>query len=459
MNDVSETNLPPPGMSISQVKQNFEDWGLCYSDTDAGGLLVKAPLDAVEAVLIEGGGMVKRDVCNETIEEAGLLVLQLKDQDWTVITDAYYMNLDRLKSYAPRSWVWDLQGERLSQRLGTRSILFEASDTVCTLHYSVWDRGNLVEEFKYDESEDPNVEAEGEGLTSENFATFHLPHPPQVFNSQLRTIAAQEIDDAHLFTLDFLESQQVSWLSIYALARLRGIPESDFVRLDLVKVKIFPRPKEHLPPPDLSMTDALNFDEEYPYSYNSFLYTDRVEGLLLKAQLDEVENILVDSSWQLERDVYEGATVGEGLLVFQLQQQEWTVITDASFLKIDTFESHSPPNWDWENRAESLSQQLQNRIFLFGISEHGAKISYSVWDSGIPTEQLKYDSPRDGDPNLVFSSQIREVQVENIENPYEFIFSFLENQQMSWLTLYTLTRFHGVRLADFVRLDFVSWHG
>jgi hypothetical protein len=270
---------------------------------------------------------------------------------------------------------------------------------------------------------------------------------------------------------DFLEGQQVSWLSLYALTRLDGIKREDFVRLDLVRVKLFPPPISNLPPSHMSLTHALTFDEEYPNDYQSFLYTPRAEGLLVKAPLDAVEAVLVEGGGQLQRDVYGGATAGEGLLTFQLQQQDWSVITDASFLLIDTFESHSPPNWNWESQGQILSERLQTRIILFGIREDGAKIHYSVWDNGILVEQLKYN--RNEAPELteeekmdenynrphipqIFNSQLRSLTAQEIQNAYEFTFNFLESQEMSWLTLYTLTRFYGVRREDFVSLDFVS---
>jgi hypothetical protein len=457
MNSFPGLNLPPPDLSINQVRNNFRadsmgvDW-LCYADTNVEGLLVRAPLDAVEAILVEGGGQVERNVYDGTAEEPGLLVLQLQHQNWTVITDAWYLHMKAFKSYAPRSWNLEVQAQTLSGRLQTRTILFGASDTGGTTDYSVWDRGILVEEVKYDEGEDPNQEEE---IDIDSPPT---PCRPQVFNSQLRDPTAQEIEDVDLLFLDFLESQQVSWLSLYALTRLCGIRRADFVRLDLVKVKIFPSPSANMPPPHMSLTDALSFDEEYEHDYRYFLSTDRAEGLLVKTPLNTVETLLVESGGQLQQDVYGGTTAGEGLLVFQLQQQDWSVITDAWFLVVDTFESHSPSSWNWENQGQHLSAQLQTRIILFGISEDGAKIRYSVWDNGILVEELKYNSNEALNLRLTFNSQLRQVEAQSIQNPHKFTFDFLESQEMSWLTLYTLTRFYGVRREDFVSLDFVSWH-
>ncbi|MBW4621617.1 MAG: hypothetical protein KME17_19925 [Cyanosarcina radialis HA8281-LM2] len=229
----SNWNLPPPNMSMSEVKNNIDqelmpgNW-VCYADTNVEGLLVRAPLDTVESLLIEDGGQVERDVYDGTAEEPGLLVLQLQHQDWTVITDAWYLHIDAFKSYASRSWSIEFQAQNLSERLQTRTILLGASDTGGTTDYSVWDNGILVEELKYDEAEDPNQKEDI------NIDSPPIPCRPQVFNSQLRNPAAQVIEDIDLLIFDFLESQQVSWLSLYALTRLRGIRRKDFVRLDFV---------------------------------------------------------------------------------------------------------------------------------------------------------------------------------------------------------------------------------
>jgi hypothetical protein len=218
---------------MSEVRNNFDqellpaNW-CCYSDTNVEGLLIRTPLDAVEAIMIEYGGQVEQDVYDGTDEESGLLVLQLQHQDWTVITDAWYLHMKAFKSYAPRSWNWEEQARNLSERLQTRTISFGTSDTGGTTNFSVWDNGILVEELKYDEGEDPDLEEECD------MDSPPIPRRPQVFNSQLRNPADQEIEDLGLLIFDFLESQQVSWLSLYALTRLRGIRREDFVSLDFV---------------------------------------------------------------------------------------------------------------------------------------------------------------------------------------------------------------------------------
>jgi hypothetical protein len=233
MNSFPDWNLPPPDASMSEVRNNFDidsmgvDWGCCFS-TNAVGLLARTPLDTVESILIEGGGQVEGDIYDGTTEGPGLLALQLQHQDWTVIADAWHLHIKAFKSYFPKNWNWEKQARNLSERLQTRTILFGTSDTGGTTDFSVWDNGILVEELKYDEGEDPDLEEECD------MDSPPIPRRPQVFNSQLRDPAVQEIEDFGLLIFDSLEKQQVSWLSLYALTRLRGIRREDFVRLDFV---------------------------------------------------------------------------------------------------------------------------------------------------------------------------------------------------------------------------------
>jgi hypothetical protein len=193
------------------------------------GLLIRAPSAQVESIFAQDGACVERNVYDQSLSRCGLLVCQLQQQKWTFIVDPYMLGLfeDTLDGYCALN-IESLPAS-LSQRLHTRTILYEASSSGSTIGYQCWDNGVLVEQLVFDECERPD------NLTIEEMEGLGILYQPQIFTSQLQNIAASEIEDAYSFVFDFLQRQQVSWLTLYGLARMSGITQKDFLSFSFVK--------------------------------------------------------------------------------------------------------------------------------------------------------------------------------------------------------------------------------
>jgi hypothetical protein len=203
-----------------------ERYGIEPLSTNAVGLLVHAPLDQVCELLAQSGTRWERDVYDQTIHGCGLIIYQFRGHAWTGILDGYrtYKYDDMLTGYVPNQWDWELQAQSLSQQLHTRTIYYEVSGNSCTLSYTYWENGRLMERLKFHESETEDDDDEEEDWRNESAVTFK----PYLFESQLRPLTASEIDDAYEFTWNFLREQKA-----YAVTELRA---SDFQRDDFVRV-------------------------------------------------------------------------------------------------------------------------------------------------------------------------------------------------------------------------------
>lgn len=212
-----------------------ERCGLEDIDTIAEGLLVLAPLEQVAEVVAQLGMRWERDVYGQTIQGCGLLVFQFQGHGWTGILDASVTDKytrvptdtfnDYFARFVPNEWNWELQAESLSRLLQTKTIYYSVSDSNGSIGYTYWDNGELMERLEYEDAiwEDTHDEQ----LWESPDRTFE----PFLFESKLRQLRAEEIEDSYDFVDNFLCEQQA-----YAATSLSpaSIQRDDLIRLDYI---------------------------------------------------------------------------------------------------------------------------------------------------------------------------------------------------------------------------------
>lgn len=198
------------------------------------------------------------------------------------------------------------------------------------------------------------------------------------------------------------------------------------------------------------------------------------EGLLVHAPLDQVAEALAQPEGQWQQDVYgHGQPLpGLGLIVFQLQDHEWTEVVDR-YTAIDLtkepegmFGDFGPPTPNWEELSQSLSTQLRTQIFHFQVSDINDSLGYTYWVNGALMERLEFDEDtwqdthdeslldapdRTFEPHL-FESQLRQLTVSEIQDAYDFMDDFL-CEQRAYIATYLVTACF--QRDDFIRVDYV----
>jgi hypothetical protein len=144
-----------------------------YNNTVA---LIRASVDEVARFLAGQTGRWDRDVLGKEIivSEEGAFIFRLRGHVWTeVIAEPWRAGLE----------------QRLSSRLGTRVISYTVSDTTGAIGYSLYERGDLLEEFAATDN--------GSGRASSDTE----------FSSRLRSPKQEEIDNIWRFAEEFLIAQ------------------------------------------------------------------------------------------------------------------------------------------------------------------------------------------------------------------------------------------------------------
>jgi hypothetical protein len=144
-----------------------------YNNTLA---LIQAPVDEVARALAGQTGRWDQDVLDKDIvvSEEGAFIFRLRRHVWTeAVAEPSKAGLE----------------QALSSLLGTRVISYTVSDTVGAIGYSLYERGELLEEFAASDN--------GSGRASSDTK----------FSSRLRSPKQDEIDDIWRFAEEFLIAQ------------------------------------------------------------------------------------------------------------------------------------------------------------------------------------------------------------------------------------------------------------
>lgn len=210
------------------------------------------------------------------------------------------------------------------------------------------------------------------------------------------------------------------------------------------------------------------------------------EGLLVHAPLDQVAAALAQPEGQWQQDVYGyGQSLpGLGLIVFQLQDHEWTeVVGRYAAMSLtnepeEMFGDFGPPNPDWEELSQSLTTQLQTRSIHFWLSDLDDTLGYTYWVNGTLMERMEFgewdfrendeDETADEETQLdenveedesgnqwkpwVFESQLRQLTASEIEDAHDFMYDFLCEQKAYVATYLVPACF---QRDDFIRVDYV----
>lgn len=194
------------------------------------------------------------------------------------------------------------------------------------------------------------------------------------------------------------------------------------------------------------------------------------DGLLVRAPLDQVAELLAQSGVRWERGVYGQTIRGRGLVVFQFRGHAWTGILDG-YMTAEyggILDGYVSDYWNWESQAESLSQKLYTRTIHYWRSDASGSIGYAYWENGTLMERLEYDEEiwedthdealwdapdRTFEPHL-FESQRKQLTAVEIEDAYNFAYDFLCEQHA-----YAATRFSAFNFQpdDFVRVDYIAF--
>jgi hypothetical protein len=158
-----------------------------------------------------------------------------------------------------------------------------------------------------------------------------------------------------------------------------------------------------------------------------------------------------------ERDVYqrEIEIVGQGFIVFQFREHSWTVIKQVNFLPYGI----SLGTKD----AQNFSRLLSTRAIYYKVSDTSGYIGYDFYEKGALRETLYFEE----EMSFQFQSQLRQLEAEDIEDPYNFTFDFILEQDIYIPPIHRVVSHQGIlRLLgpglenlepnDFERLDYIA---
>ena len=173
-----------------------------------------------------------------------------------------------------------------------------------------------------------------------------------------------------------------------------------------------------------------------------------------------------------ERDVYEREIeiIGQDFIVFQLRGHPWTVIHGNRILP------YRVPLKDED--AQALSHLLHTRAICYRVSDTCGVIGYHLYHCGESIEKLYFNSygeeemDEDEDEDMEaqgtcqFQSQLRQLEAEDIEDPYGFIWNFFQEQDAYVPALYwqehstvgqrVTLQMKGLEREDIERMDYVA---
>ena len=158
-----------------------------------------------------------------------------------------------------------------------------------------------------------------------------------------------------------------------------------------------------------------------------------------------------------------------GLLIFQFSNHSWTVLRELPTL--------ISSNLIGEEEVANLSNLLRAKTMSFLISDTSGKIGYNLYEAGRLVEQFSFLYEEDEEDeeefsderpigNYQFWSQQRQIQIEDIEDPYSFTYSFLQEQDAFAPYLFSRNSFQSgtqamlleenVERSDFIRMDYLA---
>lgn len=208
--------------------------GIETTDLNDNLVLVQASVEQVVQALgqLRQVAVWERDVYEREIEiqDYSFIIFQIRKHPWTLICKLSFL------TYHVTFEDKDVQS--LSSLLHAKAIHYLISDTSLSLGYHLYNCGESVEklfftselegEMEDDEDEDENEEAQG---------TCH-------FQSKLRQLKAEDIENVYSFTDDFLRQQDVYVPAFFTKVyfrcgqritlRLKGIEHDDFEQMDYV---------------------------------------------------------------------------------------------------------------------------------------------------------------------------------------------------------------------------------
>jgi hypothetical protein len=160
----------------------------------------------------------QRDVYQREIEIVGhsFVIFQFRGQPWTLIKWLYVF-------LTPQKIITPEDAKTLSDLLSTRSIYYRISDTGGTLAYQIYDRGTLVEKL------------------------FHEEDTETEFESQLRSLQSEYIDNSYNFVYDIFVEQDIYIPMCFCLEtyevgektilEAEGIEAENLERVDYIAIK------------------------------------------------------------------------------------------------------------------------------------------------------------------------------------------------------------------------------
>lgn len=209
--------------------------GIDSIDISQYEILVRAPIEQVAqtlAQILEADSW-ERDAYDREIELLGqdFVVFQFRCHSWSSIHQQGSIRFG--KSFGEKD------AQSLSELMQTRVIHYRASDTSGTIGYQFYEAGQLVERLYFDHSTDAS--------NKKGRVLFR----PSVFESRLRQLKAENIDNSYTFTHEFMREQDAYIPALtrpqsqagqrVALQLVASGPETfkrnDFERVDYVGVK------------------------------------------------------------------------------------------------------------------------------------------------------------------------------------------------------------------------------
>lgn len=164
--------------------------GIDSIDINQSVILVRASIEQVAqtlAQILEADSW-ERDVYDPEIELLGqdFVVFQFRGHPWSTIHQQGYIRFGKN--------LGEKDAQSLSELLQTRVIYYSASDTSGTIGYQFYDAGQLVERLYFDHS---TSDREEDDVSNEEGPVLFRP---SAFESQLRQLKAENIDNSYAFT-------------------------------------------------------------------------------------------------------------------------------------------------------------------------------------------------------------------------------------------------------------------
>jgi hypothetical protein len=195
--------IRPEDVSLQQCR------GIESIDQNVFMVLVQAPIELVAQAFsqLRQAEIWVRDVYEREVEiiGQGVMVFQFRGHSWTLINrlcDPPY------GSGLPRQvGATEEDAQNLSDLLHTRAIYYTASDTSGTIEYQLYQDGKSVERLFFEEG-------------------FSVQ-----FQSQLRQLEAEDIENAYSFTMNFIREQD-AYVPVLFVSKCRSVGQQMILQLE-----------------------------------------------------------------------------------------------------------------------------------------------------------------------------------------------------------------------------------